>query len=65
MVKDFPGQEVIKQSDHDNIYCQDIKTIDRALMDFERMIGREAFVSGKSFHQDVHEQRFNKPVGYD
>lgn len=34
-------------------------------MDFERMIGREAFVSGKSFHQDVHEQRFNKPVGYD
>lgn len=64
LVKECPEQQVIRQTDFDNVYNKEIPCVDHALLDFERMQGRESAAKGKSAAAP-HDQRFNLHHDFD
>ena len=54
---------MIRQTDFDNVYNKEIPCVDHALLDFERMQGRERAVKGGA--PVPHDERFNLRGDYD
>lgn len=55
---------MIRQTDFDNVYNKEIPCVDHALLDFERMQGREAPLKGRTVTVP-HDERFNLRGDFD